>query len=180
MRYTYLKNRSFTLVELVMVILIAAILAVVGINIFHSLSETIFILTQESNLEMIANTILSAIIEGDSQAKGLRYAQSITAIEDNRLIFSNRDGQTIEFKIEGNKLQRSINAGTLEVVPYYIANNNKISIWGEGGVLFAYYDSNENSTAIPANVRRIVTRIRAQDDIGRFSRLATSIRVLLF
>lgn len=180
MRHFYLKNRSFTLVELVMVIVITAILAVVGINMFHSLSETIFIYTPGSNLDMIANTILTTIIEGDSQAKGLRYAQSITTTEDNRLVFSNRDGQTVEFKIEANKLKRSINAAAFEVIPYYIANNNKISILGESGVLFTYYDSNENSTSNPPDVRRIVARIRAQDDTGKSTRLATSIRVLLF
>ena len=173
----YFKRQGYTLIELIVVIVIVAAIAVLGVSLFYFFTDVFFIVPGEINVDIIVNNIFSTMIEGDDEAKGLRYAETIDTIEDNRVVFTNEDGQSVEFKILDSKLKRSIDDGDEENVPYYIPDD--ISITGEDGTLFTYLDSAEAETGTAGDVRRIVIRINAAtSDIT--TTLASSIRVRMF
>ncbi len=177
MGYSHFKRQGYTLIELIIVLVIVVIIAVAGISLFYFFIDVFFTVPEEINRDVIVNNILSKMVEGDNTAKGLRYTDTIDTIEDNRLVFTNDDGQIVEFKVLDNKLKRSIDGGAAENIPYYILDN--ITISGQDGVLFTYLDTDEATTAVANDVRRIIIRINATIS-GVTSTFATSIRVKMF
>lgn len=177
MQISYFRNEGYSLIELIIAAVIAAIIAAMGISLFYFFSEMVFTVPEELSRDVIVNRILTTVIEGDDSAKGLRYAATIDTIEDNRIVFTNEDAQSVEFEISDNKLRRSIDGGSSEDIPYYIPEDMTIS--GESGTLFTYLDSEEAATATAADVSRIIIHINATI-LGETTALATSIRVKMF
>ncbi len=122
---------------------------------------------QQLTSDMAGQEALDIMIEGDKQAKGLRFSKVISSISNNRIIFTNQDGQTITYILNSatNKLSRIIN-GTSAQIPYYAASG--VNIAADGRVFFIYYDSNEAITRIAAKVRRIAIKLVASTGTGSF------------
>lgn len=162
-------SRGFTLIELIMVIAIIGVLAFSGgWLMMHFVRDSVF-LSNQLNMDMLATDALNVMIEGDSQAKGLRFSRQITAIADTQLTFLNQDGQTINYRLDTatGQLYRAINGGAEVVMPLYLKAG--IRILGKGGKLFLFYDSNEVLTVVPAQVRWVSLMLIAQSGTGLFS-----------
>lgn len=178
------KIKGFTLIEAVMLILIIGVLAGAGAGIMaYTVKNSVFIPSQ-LNMDKLAHDALNIMIDGDSQAKGLRFSRGITAITANRVDFVNQDLQSIYYRWDTgtNKLYRSINAAAEASLPYY-SNVAGISLSGKSGSLFTYYDLADDLTATADNVRRIRMIIIAKTGTGLYndwegsSEQATSIAV---
>jgi len=176
--------KGFTLIEAVMLILIIGVLAGAGAWIMaYTVKNSVFIPNQ-LNMDKMANDALNTMLEGDSQAKGLRFCRQVTAITAIRIDFVNQDSQVIYYRWDTgtNKLYRSINGGAETSMPYY-SSVAGISLSGKSGILFTYYDSAEAVTATAANVRRIRVILIAKTGTGSYndwegsSEQATSIAV---
>jgi len=176
--------KGFTLIELIMVMAIIGILAGAGAWMMaYTVKNSVFIPNQ-LNMDKLATDALNIMIDGDSQAKGLRFSRVITAITANRVDFVNQDVQTIYYRLDTgtNKLYRSINAAGETAIPYY-SSVTGISLSGKSGTLFTYYDSADAVTATAANVRRIQMILVAKIGTGLYndwqgsSEQATSIAV---
>lgn len=152
-----------------MVIAIIAVLAVSGTYLFSFLIQSSTFIPNQLNSNMLASDALNIIIEGDSQAKGLRFSRVITALADYQVNFINQDNQSIVYRMDTgtNKLYRSINGAAEELIPYY-ANAN-FSLIGKNNKLFTYYDSTEAITNNPANVRLMTLALIAQTGTGAFA-----------
>jgi len=160
---------GFTLIELIMVIAIIGILSVSGAWILTYFARNSVYIPNQLNTDMAASDALKIMVEGDSSAKGLRFSQSVDSITDNnQFTFTNQDGQSIRYRLDSGakKLYRSINA-TEAQIPYYAAGN--VSIAGQAGALFSYYDANETVTAVPAYVRRIAFNLIASTGSGSYN-----------
>ena len=135
----------------------------------YFIQNSIFI-PNKLNMDMLAEDSLRIMIEGDSQAKGLRFSRIINTIPNsNQITFINQDNQTISYRLDtgSNRLYRSIASGTEALIPYYVTSG--ISVTGKNGTLFTCYDANDLTTSNPANVRRIVVTLIAKTGTGTYA-----------
>jgi prepilin-type N-terminal cleavage/methylation domain-containing protein len=179
-------KKGFTLIELIMVMAIIGILAGSGAWLMaYTIKNSVFIPNQ-LNMDKLVKDALDIMIEGDSQAKGLRFCKVISAIAADQITFTNQDDLPIiyHWNTTSNKLFRSINGAAEAALPYY-SSLAGITMTGKSGALFTYYDSAfpEAVTANPANVRRIRIILIAKTGTGLYndwqgsSEQATSIAV---
>lgn len=161
--------KGFTLIEAIMVMAIISILSVAGVWLMVYLVQNSVFIPNQLNMDMVASEALRIMIEGDSQAKGLRFSKSITAVANNQVTFNNQDSQSIRYRLDTstNKLYRAINAGAEKVIPYYLTTG--INVTGINNRLFTYYDANEIETTSPANVRRIGLGLIAKTGSGLYA-----------
>jgi prepilin-type N-terminal cleavage/methylation domain-containing protein len=171
----FLSLTGFTLIELVMVILITALLSVAGVHIMQFVVRNSFYLPNQVQADLVAAEALEIIVEGDDQAKGLRFCKAVTTAEANRIIVTNQgvltnlDNQTITYNLSGGVLYRTIAPGAATKIPYFMAADMTITGSGAGGALFTYYGVNDTLLTQPvtaANVRRIDINLIAQNGAG--------------
>lgn len=182
------KSHGFTVVELIMVIVIIGSLSVVGAGLMSYLIQHSVFIPNQLNMDMVASDALEIMIEGDDQAKGLRFSRIINAAQNNQVTFINQNGQTVRFRLETAVdpagLFRSINGGLEVLIPYYLPDG--VTLSSLNSRMFTYYDANEVVTNNPANVRWITVSLQAQTGNGTFanwagkSDLFTSIAVRKF
>jgi len=162
-------RKAFTLVEAIMVIVIIAILAISGAFLMVYTVKNGVVMPNQLNMDMLASNALDIMIEGDGQAKGLRFSKSITALADNQIDFVNQNEVTMRYRLNTGtgKLYRKIGAAPETLLPYYLGTG--ISVSGESNKIFTYYDASESVTAVPASVRRIELSLIAKTGTGSYS-----------
>ena len=163
-----MDKKAFTFIELIMVIAIIGILSVSGAWIMTYFVQNSVYIPNQLNTDMVANEALKIMVEGDSAAKGLRFCQAVNTItSNNQFTFTNQAGQAIVYTLNTGTgiLYRSINGGANAQIPYYPG----VSITGQSGSLFTYYDASEAVTAVAANVRRIAINLIASTGSGSYN-----------
>lgn len=155
----YHFKKSFSLVELIMVISIIGILATMGSWLMVFLVDNFINLPTSLNLNMIISDTLEIICEGDAKAGGLRFARDVLQSAANRVRFIDKDGNDILITGYHSQPVRSINSGSLELIPYYIPSS--FTVVGKNGKAFEYYDRYGNITADPLQVKRVDIRLIA-------------------
>lgn len=164
-------RKGFTIIEAIMFMLIIAVLSGATFLIMaYTVKNSVFIPNQ-LNMDKLANDTLNIMIEGDSQAKGLRFARVVSAIAVNQVTFTNQDGIVIIYRWDTglNKLYRKIGAAAEAAIPSYFSNTTGVSLNGKSGTLFTYYDSADTVTATAANVRRIQIILIAKSGTGLYN-----------
>ena len=195
-----MKNaRGFTLIELVMIILITSVLALAGVHLMQFVVRNSFFLPNQVHADMVAAEALEIIVEGDGQAKGLRFCRNVsiaTATQvavTNQGVLSTQDPQTITYDLTGGTLTRAIQTfgggTTTSNIPYFMATDMVISGTGPSNALFTYFDKSDmelTQPILPANlpnIRRINIDLKAQNGTGSSdkyegtSQQSTSIKV---
>ena len=162
-------RRGLTLIEFTMVTAIIGVLSASGLYILMPFVQNGVFIPQQMNMDMIAANALDIMIEGDSQAKGLRFSRALSIIQDYQITFINHDSQTVRYRLDTgtNKLYRSINGGTESVIPGYVPPSG-VSLSGKSNRLFTFYDANELITAVPNNVRWIAMTLTAKTGSGLY------------
>lgn len=163
-------KRGLTLIELIMVIAIIAILAASSSFIMaYTVKNSVFIPNQ-LGMDKLASDAIDIMVDGDAQAKGLRFSRTISAIAANRVDFIDGDGKTVYFRLDTgtSKLYRSINGAAEANIPGY-SSLAGLSLTGKSGTLFTYYDSANAVTAAAASVRRIQIILIAKSGTGLYN-----------
>ena len=165
------EKKGFTLIELIMVISIVAILSVSGAYLMIYLVQNSVFIPNQLNMNMLASDALDIMVEGNSQARGLRFSRIITAIDPYRVDFTDPAGQTISCRLDTvtNQLKRKIGANPETLIPYY--QRSGISMTGKSGRVFTYYAGDESTITPPvgaANVRRITITLIAKTGTGAY------------
>ena len=168
------RQKGFTLIELIMTMTILLIISVAGVYFFYNLIQHTIYIPNQLNMNMVASRAMDIMIEGDENAKGLRFSKQITDISANQISFNSQDDTLglIVYRLDTptHKLYRSVgnvNGGAESLIPYFVTAG--IDIYGKTNVLFTFYDVNNALTAVPDNVRRIDISIIAQNGSGSFS-----------
>ena len=163
------SRKGFTLIELLMVTVIIALLAIPGAYLMLNFIKNSVYIPSQLNMDMLAADAFNIMIEGDGQAKGLRFSRVISNIQDYQVTFINQNNQTVRYRldttIDPSPLYRSINGGTETLVPYYLPLAG-VDLSGKNNKLFTYYDGNEVVTNNPANVRWITMTLIAKTGSG--------------
>lgn len=165
----YNQRSGFTLIELIMVIAILGVATLLsGFLMIDLIRDTVF-LSNQLNADLVVSDALDILVEGDSQAKGLRASRQITAVAADQVDFINQDNQTIRYRFDpvNTRLYRSINGGPETVVPYYLPAGVTYGV--SGGQLFSYFDVNEAATNNPAQVRFISMTLVGYTGDGSFN-----------
>jgi prepilin-type N-terminal cleavage/methylation domain-containing protein len=176
------KCRGFTLMELVMTIIILGIIGTLTGVILIFVIQYHYYIPSKLTTDSISSDIARIVIEGDDQAKGLRFTKQIplggfpTGIY---LGFYNRDDDYVEFLVYDEKLYRRINSGSWHIIPYYLSGEygfmgDTIQIWWfEFEKFFWYYNSDGKHLylplAHPQDVAYIEIRGMARGGSGEFS-----------
>ena len=162
--------KGFTLIEIVMTILIASVLSVAGIDLMRFTIQNTFFLPNQVQADLVAAEALEIMVEGDSQAEGLRFSKAVTTSTASKVVVTNQDGVTITYELSGTTLYRTIGLTPPNVaapIPYYVASNMVISGGGTAGALFTYYTAPpEVETNNPTLVHRIRIDLIAQQGTG--------------
>jgi len=164
------SKQAFTFIEIIMVMAIVGILAGSGAWLMANTVKNSIFIPNQLNMDKLASDALNIMIEGDNQAKGLRFSRIISAIAANRVDFIDSDGKIVYFRLDTgtSKLYRSINGAGEVALPYY-SGIAGIALNGKSGTLFTYYDSADAVTATAANVRRIRMILIAKTGTGLYN-----------
>lgn len=149
------RQRGFSLIELIMVIVIMGIVSVIVSRILFQSFKT-FIVSQ--NISDIDWQGLLSMNNFTNDVHNIRSANDITTISSSSFSFVNMSGTAITYQLSGSTLQR----------------NSLTLASGVSGIAFAYYDKNYAVTATPANVRYITfSASYVQNNLGlSFSTMA--------
>ena len=163
-------KKGFTLIELLMTMAILAILSVSGAWLLIYLVQSSVIIPNKLNADMVAQEAMDIMIEGDRQARGLRFSRNITESLNESVAFKNADNLTVRFRWDsGNKkIYRQINSSAEAVIPYYLGSGVTVAPAANASV-FSYYDADETSTTDSAGVRRVKMRFKVMTGSGNYS-----------
>ncbi len=164
-----MSRRAFTLIELVMTMAIIGVFSLTGSYIMaHAVQAGIY-LPNKLGADMLAQDALNILIDGDAQAKGLRFSRQITSLADNDITFINQDGYSIRYRWDpaSNTICRTVGAGSQVKLVYYLSG--AMSLSGSNNKIFSYYDSSGTATLNPADVRRVQLAVTAKTGTGAFS-----------
>ena len=166
-----MRKRAFTLIELVMIIAIISVLSVIGGIFMARFIQSSMFIPNQLNMNMIASNALDIMIEGDSQARGMRFLRSVTLAGNNQVTFNNQNSHAISYRLDvpTNRLYRSIDAAIERLIPYYVPPGADVVGNGAGGRLFTYYDENDILTAVAADVRRVRIDLIVRTGTGSYA-----------
>ena len=190
---------GFTLIEVVMIILITSVLSMAGYHLMQLVVRNSFFLPNQVQADLVAADALEIIVEGDGQAKGLRFCRNVSnatatqVVVTNQGVLSTLDPQTITYDLTSGVLSRTIRnfdgSTTTSDIPDFMAGDMVISGTGRSNALFTYFDKSDmelTQPILPANlpnIRRINIDLKAQNGTGSSdkyegtSQQSTSIKV---
>ena len=169
----YNWKSAFTYIELIVVIVVISILSVGGAHLMRFFIQNAIYIPHQLSVDMLNSEAFNIMIEGDPQAKGLRFCKRINSMDDNQVTFTNENDDSVSYQLNTitNQLYRQINGNPSTLFPYYWPSG--IVVAGKNNKAFIYLDSNEAVidpvTGNPANVRRVAIDIVAQTGTGAFN-----------
>jgi len=163
-------GKGWALIEAIMALAIIGILAGAGAWLMAYTVQNSVFMPNQLNMDKLASDALNIMIEGDAQAKGLRFSRVINTLAANRVDFINQDARAVYYRLDlpTSKLYRSIDGALEAALPYY-SSAAGITLNGKSGALFTYYDTNDAVTAAAANVRRIRIILIAKSGTGLYN-----------
>src|SRR3989304_9709026 len=135
-----IKNRGFTLMEMVIVIIVTLILVPIAAT----------ILAQEFKIFYVGQNLANADWQGrvalDRMTRDIRAATSITTAGANSIVFTNIDGVAVSYSRGGTNNTQLI---------YSTASNPQILANNIAGLTFVYYGQDGITQAVGNSIRYI-------------------------
>ena len=169
--------KGFTLIEFIMMLVVVGtlasafvVLAIPEINLF-------FFLPQRIRVHNALSDFLDTVIEGDASAKGLRFAQTITAATATSLTYTYTTLSSvthtivINYSVTSHTVTRSIDGAPAMEIPYYLKSGSGILVDPLETNFFRYYAYGgaemTGGGIIPANIYLVVLPASAKTGTGK-------------
>ena len=175
------RDRGFTLVELIVILLVASIAASAFVGLMIPQANLFFFLPQRIRVQSTASDLLDILFDGDNSARGLRYAtpttstNAVTAASGSSLTYTYRGADLVNHTVvltynAGNRtVTRQIDGGSTPTIPYYATAASGILTDPAETNFFRYYDSAgaELTGVIPvANIFRVDVPVKVSSGSG--------------
>ena len=178
-----MAQKGLTLIELVMVLVIAGILASAFVALMIPQMNLFFFLPQRMRVQNTASDLLDVMIEGDNQARGLRYAGptsaavAIPSASAASLTYNYVDSDLtahnviLTYQSASHTVTRQMDGGAAQTVPYYATASAGILINPAETNFFRYYTSAgaemTGGGIVPANIYRVDIAVTARSGSGK-------------
>jgi len=135
-------KKAATIIELVVTILILTIIGSASVAFFVPVANILFYSPSQLMVDQTAQELISILVEGDNQAKGLRFTKSISVdADEDDITFTTWDGDKVKYRWDATekRIYRKINDQGEALVPasYY----GDITVIGQSSdaEIFQYY-----------------------------------------
>ncbi len=164
------KAAGFTLIEAIMVMIIIAVLVGGGVVFLTGFVQNTLFVSHQLSTDLLASDCMEIMIEGDSQAKGLRFSRSISWARDHMLSFINQDGDRVIYIYSpfNGRIYRWT-PYVYGIIPSYNNASSPVTILVNNDKLFTYYDENEQITSDPLRIRAVKIEFIAQTGSGDYA-----------
>lgn len=142
-----IKQKGFTLVELIIVTVIIAFIGVGAVEMLRLGAQAQITAEKSQTAAWDGQVALNRLTE---DLHSIKSASSISTAATSALTFTNFDGSTISYTISGNQILRNSLA---------LANNVT-------NLTFSYYDASGNATTTIANIRYIGVNFTISDGVS--------------
>lgn len=169
------RSPGFTLPELIVIITLVAVIAAVAVTVFISLIRLFVLIPKETRVRLIASQIQDIMLEGDGEARGLRFASSLSTVDGNEVAFGyeTEGGEAVSVAFrwdsDAEKIYRQVDEGGEVAIPYDFGSEVGVKTKDAAPAVFTYFDENGQSTTIPASVERIEVNFSVETGSGDFS-----------
>ena len=158
-------KKAATIIELVVTILILTIIGSASVAFFVPVANILFYSPSQLMVDQTAQELISILVEGDNQARGLRFTKSISAdadADEDDITFVTWDDDTVRYRwdVTEERIYRDINSQGEVLVPasYY----GDITVTGQSSdpEIFQYYDASASKLSVPVSDETNIEAIR--------------------
>ena len=156
-------KKAATIIELVVTILILTIIGSASVAFFVPVANILFYSPSQLMVDQTAQELISILVEGDNQAKGLRFTKSISVdADEDDITFTTWDGDKVKYRWDATekRIYRNINDQGEALVPasYY----GDITVTGQSSdpEIFQYYDASASKLSVPVSDETNIEAIR--------------------
>ena len=162
-------KKAATFIELIVTMLILTIIGSASVAFFVPVANILFYSPSQLMVDQTAQELISILVEGDNQAKGLRFTKSITIADKDYIIFETWDNDIVQYKWDATekRIYRKINRQGEALVPasYYLVPASyygDITVIGQSSdaEIFQYYDVSASKLSVPVSDETDIEAIR--------------------
>jgi len=156
-------KKAATFIELIVTMLILTIIGSASVAFFVPVANILFYSPSQLMVDQTAQELISILVEGDNQAKGLRFTKSISVdADEDDITFTTWDGDKVKYRWDATekRIYRNINDQGEALVPasYY----GDITVTGQSSdpEIFQYYDASASKLSVPVSDETNIEAIR--------------------
>ena len=162
-------KKAATFIELIVTMLILTIIGSASVAFFVPVANILFYSPSQLMVDQTTQELISILVEGDNQAKGLRFTKSITIADKDYIIFETWDNDIVQYKWDATekRIYRKINRQGEALVPasYYLVPASyygDITVIGQSSdaEIFQYYDVSASKLSVPVSDETDIEAIR--------------------
>ena len=156
-------KKAATFIELIVTMLILTIIGSASVAFFVPVANILFYSPSQLMVDQTTQELISILVEGDNQAKGLRFTKSISVdADEDDITFTTWDGDKVKYRWDATekRIYRNINDQGEALVPasYY----GDITVTGQSSdpEIFQYYDASASKLSVPVSDETNIEAIR--------------------
>ena len=145
-----MKNKGFTLIELIIVIVLSSILVKIGSYVLLTGFKAYY---TNQNIMTANNQARMALERMTRDIHSVRSSASITTATSSQFSFTNISGTNITYQLTGSALMR----------------NTQVLADNVSSLSFSYLDKNAVTTAVPANIRYVTVNLLISLGVAQYT-----------
>jgi len=155
-------KKAATFIELIVTMLILTIIGSASVAFFVPVANILFYSPSQLMVDQTAQELISILVEGDNQAKGLRFTKSITSADEDDITFVTWDDDTVKYRwdVTEERIYRDINSQGEVLVPASYYGDITVTGQSSDAEIFQYYDASASKLAVPVSDETDIEAIR--------------------
>jgi len=155
-------KKAATFIELIVTMLILTIIGSASVAFFVPVANILFYSPSQLMVDQTTQELISILVEGDNQAKGLRFTKSITSADEDDITFVTWDDDTVKYRwdVTEERIYRDINSQGEVLVPASYYGDITVTGQSSDAEIFQYYDASASKLAVPVSDETDIEAIR--------------------